>query len=331
MKILGTNFILTKTHTNEWYTNIWDNSDPLPQITDPAKIDFLKILYHIGRQRKLPDSVKRSLYTKAFNEIKTILNIDDPVTINSTADTPAVDDAPSVDPSVVEDICQKLLNFFSEFDFKPGIRFVNTLFRNANVSVASGKAYVKNYFALIDSPDSASVKEKIKSAEFCGILQSMHDINTKKKINKRFKLYYGSQGTGKTTQAIKEATGGCMVCHSAMLPSDLMEDFKFDKGKATFIPSALQNAMVNGDVIVLDEINLLPFESLRFLQTILDGKTSFQYKGKTIDINPGFKVIGTMNLQVNGAIYSLPEPLVDRAEELKEYTLTAKNLVGAVV
>lgn len=35
-------------------------------------------------------------------------------------------------------------------------------------------------------------------------------------------------------------------------------------GHPNFRPSALQMAMVNGQKIVLDEINLLPFESLRF-------------------------------------------------------------------
>ena len=77
--------------------------------------------------------------------------------------------------------------------------------------------------------------------------------------------------------------------------------------------------------------NLLPFESLRFLQTILDGKTEFIYKGKTVKIVDGFKIIGTMNLVVNGCTYGLPEPLVDRAEDLRKYSLTAKNLVGAII
>ena len=128
-----------------------------------------------------------------------------------------------------------------------------------------------------------------------------------------------------------EAENNCMTCHSAMLPSDLMEDFKFVDGKAEFVPSALQIAMTEGKKIVLDEINLLPFESLRFLQTILDGKTEFIYKGKTVKIVDGFKIIGTMNLVVNGCTYGLPEPLVDRAEELRKYSLTAKNLVGAII
>jgi len=171
----------------------------------------------------------------------------------------------------------------------------------------------------------------MKSREFSDILDDVQQLVCTKKINKRFKVYYGSQGTGKTTKAMLEAKNLCMVCHSAMLPSDLMEDFKFEEGRPTFKPSALQNAMVNGQKIVLDEINLLPFESLRFLQSVLDSKTEFTYKGKTIVIKEGFQIIGTMNLTVNGCTFSLPEPLVDRACELRKYTLTADALIGALI
>ena len=72
----------------------------------------------------------------------------------------------------------------------------------------------------------------------------------------------GSAGTGKTTAGMQLSNNRCMVCHSAMLPSDLMEDFKFNEGKAEFIPSSLQIAMTKGLPIVLDEINLLPYETL---------------------------------------------------------------------
>ncbi|MEG2273553.1 MAG: AAA family ATPase, partial [Acinetobacter sp.] len=139
------------------------------------------------------------------------------------------------------------------------------------------------------------------------------------------------QGTGKTTKAMQETDNYCMVCHSAMLPADLMEDFKFIDGNPSFTPSALQIAMTNGIKIVLDEINLLPFESLRFLQSVLDGKTEFKYKGKTVCIKEGFQIIGTMNLTVNGCTFALPEPLVDRACELRKYTLTADALIGALI
>lgn len=227
---------------------------------------------------------------------------------------------------------QHLIDFFSEFSFSPNFRFVNTLTRKLVQSNSYNdiKKYVRCYFALTDNIYQAQIADKMESSEFETILDDLMYANCTKQINTRFKLYYGAQGTGKTTQAMIEANNNCMVCHSAMLPSDLMEDFQFDDGKAAFKPSALCKAMTEGKQIVLDEINLLPFESLRFLQSILDGKSSFVYKGQTINIEDGFKIIGTMNLQVNGQIYPLPEPLVDRAEDLKEYKLTAEQLLGAI-
>ena len=171
----------------------------------------------------------------------------------------------------------------------------------------------------------------MNSTEFDMICSNLSKVKPNKKINNRFELFYGSQGTGKTTYAMEQSNNNVMVCHSAMLPSDLMEDFKFIDGKPNFKPSALQNAMINGEKIVLDEINLLPFESLRFLQSILDGKKQFIYKGNTLEIKDGFKIIGTMNLSVNGTIYALPEPLVDRCENIKKYNLTAEQLLGAIL
>lgn len=168
------------------------------------------------------------------------------------------------------------------------------------------------------------------SDEFQDIIK-MFNIKPSSDINNRFKLYYGSQGTGKTTQAMLETDNNVIACHSAMLPSDLMEDFTFTDGKAEFTPSALCKAMMNGTKITLDEINLLPFESLRFLQSMLDNKTQFEYKGHTIEIKDGFQIIGTMNLHVNGMTYALPEPLVDRAQDLKCFNLTAEQLLSAVM
>ena len=48
-------------------------------------------------------------------------------------------------------------------------------------------------------------------------------------------------------------------------------------------------------------------------------------------IADGFQIIGTMNLIVNDSVYSLPSPLVDRCEDIKEYKLTADALVGAIL
>lgn len=221
-----------------------------------------------------------------------------------------------------EDCINNLIKFFSEFNFEPNFRFVNTL-----CHYEDKQGYILRYFHLVNSPYVNAIADKMKSQEFKNILKGLDSFVPKAWVNTRFRLYYGSQGTGKTTVALAECDNRCMVCHNAMLPSDLMEDFAFDDGKASFHKSALYLAMEQGQKIVLDEINLLPFESLRFLQSILDGKKEFIYKGTTVRIKDGFQIIGTMNLVVNGMTFGLPEPLVDRCMETKEYKLTAKELL----
>lgn len=231
----------------------------------------------------------------------------------------------------LEDGLSQLLDFFTEFNFEPNFRFVNTLSYKVNDSLTGAKEYIANYFSLMDNPYSEEVKEKMKSAEFNNILKDIAEYGKPtSRINNRFKIYYGSAGTGKTTLAQKESNGRCIVCNNSMLPSDIMEDFVFENGQPSFKPSILWESMENGNKIVLDEINLLPFDSLRFLQGVLDGKKSFEYKGRTVNIADGFEVIGTMNLSIGGSVYGLPEPLVDRCGDMKEFKLSAKQLMKAI-
>lgn len=230
------------------------------------------------------------------------------------------------------EVCEALgdlIAFFTEFSFTPSFRFVNSLAHSLSCSEDEGRTYIANYFKLIDSPYAGEVEKKMFSAEFRQILHRLAAAERTKNINNRFRIYYGSQGTGKTTLAMSETENLCMVCNSSMLPADLMEDFTFDDGKASFHPSILARCMEEGKPIVMDEINLLPFDSLRFLQGIFDGKTEFQYKGHTVHIKEGFKVIGTMNLTVNGVTFGLPEPLIDRCEMIKEFKLDPAMLMNA--
>ena len=249
-------------------------------------------------------------------------------------DASSVTGAEAVEPTPTEYLqsaLQRLMDFFKEFEFEPNFRFVNTLaWMLTKKKKSCATDYITSYFELIDSPYKNEVSAKIKSKEFKAILADMSKVAPTKTVNERFKLYYGSQGTGKTTIGQSESEGRCVVCNASMLPADLMEDFIFDEGKPSFKPSSLWECMENGKAIVLDEINLLPFDSLRFLQGVLDGKKEFNYKGKTVHINSGFMVIGTMNLSVNGMVYGLPEPLVDRCMEMKKFSLDAKALMGAI-
>lgn len=292
---------------------------------------YAKRLYDLGMIRNKTPRIEEAIDENLENYFEEALRNGD-IKINEKQETykqKEQNEISSETQQLAKNTAQKLIDFFSEFEFEPNFRFVNTLSKNAKY-LEDAIEYVTNYFALTNNPHKYNVAEKLKSAEFKLIVANLQALETKTTINKRFELFYGSQGTGKTTQAIK-LSDSVMVCHSAMLPQDLMEDFQFIDGKAHFTPSALQIAMVEGKTITLDEINLLPFESLRFLQSILDNKTEFEYKGKRIKIAEGFKIIGTMNLIVNGVVYALPEPLIDRAAVLKEFKLTADSLMNALV
>lgn len=220
----------------------------------------------------------------------------------------------------------RLMKFFTEFNFTPSFRFINSFAITSNPA-----EYVRNYFAVQDHSYAADIAEKIKSAEFNDIVKEIKLSNANPKpINTRFELYYGEPGTGKTTRAL-DITDSCIICSSDMLPADLMQNFVFKDGKADFDPSDLWIAMEQGKTITLDEVNMLPFESLRFLQGITDGKETFNYKGHTIKIHPNFKIYATMNLNVNGQCIPLPAPLVDRSYEIRKFVLSAKDLVAALI
>lgn len=301
---------------------IWSN---LPgewkRETDQDKINICKKILSIAKKSKsISQSIKDGLIDKYISDYQILTQKN--IQINTDKDDVS---------NLAVNVCNMLINFFKDFNFEPNFRFINTLSHHTE-SLDECKEYIFNYFNLVDNQFKNDIVEKMKSKEFKDILfYNLQRLHTQKIINHRFKLYYGSQGTGKTTQALKETNNVVMVCHSAMLPSDLLEDFKFNDGKPEFKHSVLWDAMENGTKITLDEINLLPFESLRFLQSILDNKTEINYKGQVIHVKDGFQIIGTMNLVVNGSVFSLPEPLIDRAADLKMYKFTAEQLKDALI
>lgn len=326
MKILNTNFIIWKDRTTGTFrTTMFTNPSNIVDISIDMP-DYLACerVYSVLNRRTLRDSMKLNILRSIANTYNITLLKE---ALNNVNTGSSVDESSEKTTTTVDklELISNLISFFSEFQFEPNFRFINTLAKAKNKV-----AYIRSYFELADSQYLNEIDDKMKSDEFKTMLSMLNECDVTSTINKRFKLYYGSQGTGKTTIAMKEASNNVVVCHSAMLPSDLMEDFNFKDGKAEFNPSALCKAMTEGKAIVLDEINLLPFESLRFLQSILDNKSEIVYKGHVIEIKDGFQIIGTMNLHVNGCVYALPEPLIDRASELRKFTLTAKNLLSAL-
>ena len=230
---------------------------------------------------------------------------------------------------VLKDTLKKLLDFFKEFEFVPNLRFVNTLSLKAAVSNAEAKSYVGSYFKLMNNSYALAVSDKVKSPEFDSLLTILSVNTPASQINSRLTVYFGPAGSGKTTQAMKETENRCIVCNSSMLPQDLIEDFEFDDGKPGFNRSMLRKCMENGLSITFDEFNLLGFDSIRFLQGLLDNKKEFTWKGETIKIADGFKVIATMNLVVNGTTFGLPDPIVDRCGDIKEFNLGVDELLRA--
>lgn len=322
--MLTKEFWVHQTRNGEISTNLSGKAEMIE--TEPYKTE-VQLVYRLFKKKYVSDEVK----IRKLQEVRKLLLARTGSIITENDPYEAQLKLEETKQNIITNL-QSLMNFFSEFSFSPNFRFCNTFAKKcATVGYIEAKSYVANYFALTDNNYQNAIVDKMNSQEFRNIVSEFGKIKPQKSINNRFKLYYGSQGTGKTTEAMFEACNNCTVCHSAMLPSDLMEDFSFDDGKAAFKPSQLCKAMTEGKTIVLDEINLLPFESLRFLQSILDGKASFVYKGQTIEIKDGFQIIGTMNLQVNGMVYALPEPLVDRASDLREFELTADKLLGAIL
>lgn len=232
-----------------------------------------------------------------------------------------------VDKGMVLDAINKLIKFFSEYAFTPDYRFLNTF-----AFQADKREFCRNYFLLQNNANAIDIADKLNSDEFTAILNLLDEAGYEEPTdhtNKRFEVYYGAPGTGKTTLA-STFSDTIIVCRSDMLPKDLLEDFMFDNGKASFHKSAFWTAMEEGKPIVLDEINMLPFETLRFLQGVLDNKEYIDYNGEKIYIADGFKVIGTMNLDIGGVAQPLPPPLVDRASSIREFTLTADMLMSAL-
>ena len=300
-----------------------------------------------GEKDSVPYVIERShadysIYDGFYNVMRSTAYADRPAVVREIISTnryPAIFGMSEPEPEPIRDPKEVLLegikhlmDFFTEFSFTPSFRFTNTFAFMACQSKKLAIEYVNNYFALMDSSYVKEVAQKVKSAEFAQIVKDIAQYGVPSThINTRFKVYFGPAGTGKTTIAQEESENRCIVCNSSMLPSDLMEDFIFKDGNPDFNPSLLWDCMEQGKTIVLDEINLLPFDSLRFLQGIVDGKAEFYYKNRPVRIHDGFQIIGTMNLSLGGMTYGLPEPLVDRCSETKEFALTAEQLAKAIV
>ena len=324
-------------------TNLWDNYGWYV-ITETTVINQLKTIAHYAKHNdKAAETFQISELLKAYptpvvighpyvRKIKStipVVSAPEVITEDTTNFEEApVDEGPGAPPidaqklETKKSVARRIIKFFSEFTFTPAIRFVNTLSLTKSYSAAC--EYVNNYMSLCDHPDKCAIADKMASDEFKNICSDLFKCASGEVVNKRLEIYFGPAGTGKTTEAIaKYPNAKITVCNETMDSCDLMKTFSFNDadGHPVFKPSSLQEDMVNGRPHILDEINLLNLSALRFLQGILDGKKEIEFEGNIIKIADGFKIIGTMNLVVNGQVFNLPEPIVDRAELLKSYDI----------
>lgn len=327
----GKEFKIRKnTKTGGFVTNIYNTNE---DVSYSAELDEL---YRLINQNKKPvdDTGKNFEIAESMVVVaqSIISNIVTPGTVTTfekpTAEIVAENNVEEVvekqpekienDPAKIEEVCSGLVALFKDCEENPmnSSRFINTMLLNAKSKTAC-REYIINYFELQNSPDTATVKGLVKSPEFDGLFEILKELKTNKKINNRLEVYYGPAGTGKTTKAIQENPGAAVIpCNYSMDCEDLFKVVTFNDGKIEYQESPFIKAMQNGAAIILDEINLLNDNMIATLQTITDNKTEFTYGSKTYQIKPGFKIIGTMNLIVNGIIYPLRPALVDRCENI---------------
>ena len=150
-----------------------------------AKYPGLKSIYDIVKTNTYTKSVKNdrlrrqlSLWYKDEAEIEKRLYVTDD-NISADLKTMSKNDMDKIDlerkKKIATDAMQKLINFFSEYNFTPSFRFVNSF-----VLSKDPITYVNNYFEVQDHPCKKEIKEKTKSPEFKEIVKSLVGFTSKR-------------------------------------------------------------------------------------------------------------------------------------------------------
>jgi hypothetical protein len=222
-------------------------------------------------------------------------------------------------------------NFLQGFHMDLSRRLINTMGQQVEKSKTAAKSYLYNYFNVIDNGYEQAVKSQMNGQEFENWLEDLKKIPKSPAINRRLKIFYGPAGAGKTYDAThSKGYVGCIVCAEDKYPSDLFKEYDPNNGSPIWRATCLKNAILNGGVVVLDEINLLQIGTIQFLQGLLDNKEEVDLFGETVKIHPDFMIIGTMNLMIGGAKRPLPEAFVDRCFDIKEYRNNGKDAGAAI-
>lgn len=214
-------------------------------------------------------------------------------------------------------LAKQIITFCKDFVFNPDNRCLNTL-----KYVKDPSDYLVSFMELTNYPTETleDAKSKFRSYEWKELMKSLNSVIPSKtgRINQRLIIKYGSAGTGKTTDAIRQYPNAVKIVASASAdPDDLFT--RFDPSTKTYVLTELGNAMQNGQPIIVDELNLFNQVILQRLQGCLDNTETVVDRNIKIDIKDGFLLIATMNLETNLGKTPLPNPLVSRAMSIENY------------
>ena len=117
----------------------------------------------------------------------------------------------------------------------------------------------------------------------------------------------GPSGCGKTSIIMQIAARlkwpvQSITCSAKTESQDLIGHTTIKDGALTFVYGALVNAMLNGHILLINEIDLMPPSDLTALNDVLDGKplTIVQNNGEVIRPHKNFRVIVTANTKGSG-------------------------------
>lgn len=143
-------------------------------------------------------------------------------------------------------------------------------------------------------------------------------------------LIWGPSGSGKTTVAIEYANNKGVPYilqqgHAQLTVDDLLGYKSITDG--TYFPSLLRDAVENGKIFIIDEIDACNPNTLLALNSLKNKK--FQFADKLVDIHPDFRFISTANTLEYSDVYNgrskLDKATLARSKHI-EYNLENHHL-----
>ena len=143
-------------------------------------------------------------------------------------------------------------------------------------------------------------------------------------------LIFGPSGSGKTTVAIEYANNKGIPYilqqgHAQLTVDDLLGYKSITDG--TYFPSLLRDAVENGKIFIIDEVDACNPNTLLALNSLKNKK--FQFADKLVDIHPNFRYISTANTLEYSDVYNgrskLDKATLARSKHI-EYNLEEHHL-----